>query len=299
MARGESPVLSRTIHDSPRLRNSPDRNGSPSRQQLAEIELQKTIAKLTLHDVEQHKVYIAQKCAFQEELDAREEAQAVSQLSQIKLAKASHHLAREQAEAVLQAHIDAEREKERQRQAEEKQRQEDEERRKQEAERRAKEEQERKVREQTEREEAAKRAEAERVRLEEERRRNEAEEAERRDKERQEQERQQAEADAQAQAAKQREEEAKKAAAPAPAPPPGPAAVAQRPATSSDIEQQHQSYLNIHKRLKQFRKDFWEQCKSNKAFKSEVGEMRRNVRTAVGQLRLDGGQHNQVAVSFI
>lgn len=302
MARGESPVLTRASFDSPRLRSSPGRNGSPSRQQLAEIELQKTIAKLTLHDVEQHKVYIAQKCAFQEGLDAREEAQAVSQLSQIERAIATHNLAREQAEAVLQAHLDAEREKVRQ-QALEQQRREEEERRKQEAERRRiREESERQIREQTEREEAAKRAEAERARLEEERRRKETAEAERQEKERQEQEQQKADAEAQAQAAKQREEEAKKAATPAPAQAPTP--VAAQPSstpsaqsTSAGIEREHQAYLNIHKRLKKFRVDFWENCKSNKAYKSQVGEWRRGVRTAVGQLRLDGIEHNKVAVS--
>lgn len=302
MARGESPVLSRASLDSPRLRSSPGRNGSPSRQQLAEIELQKTIAKLTLHDVEQHKVYIAQKCAFQEELDAREEAQAVSQLSQIERAIATHNLAREQAEAVLQAHLDAEREKARQQALDQQRREEEEERRKQEAERRrAREEQERQIREQTEREEAAKRAEAERVRLEEERRRKEEEEAQRQEKERAEQERQKADAEAQAQAAKQREEDAKKTAIPAPAQPPAPRAAqpstTSAQVTSSDIEQEHQSYLNIHKRLKKFRIDFWENCKSNKTYKSQVGEWRRGVRTAVGQLRLDGIEHNKVAVS--
>lgn len=305
MARGESPVLSRASFDSPRLRSSPGRTGSPSRQQLAEIELQKTIAKLTLHDVEQHKVYVAQKCAFQEELDAREEAQAVSQLSQIERAIATHNLAREQAEAVLQAHLDAEREKARQQAVEQQRREEEAERRKQEAERRRateeREERERQIREQTEREEAAKRAEAERARLEEERRRKEAEEVQRQEKEREEQERQKADAEAQAQAAKQREEDSKKAATPTPAQPPAPGtaqpSTTSAQSTSSDVEQEHQSYLNIHKRLKKFRIDFWENCKSNKTYKAQVGEWRRGVRTAVGQLRLDGIEHNKVAVS--
>jgi nucleoporin GLE1 len=291
MARGESPILRRSIHESPRLRSSPGRNGSPSRSQLAEFELHRTIAQLSIATVEQQKVYNAQKTAFQEELDAREEALAVSQLSQIEKAIASHDLAREQAQAVLQAHLEAEREKELRRIAEQKRREEEEKRRKEESARLAKQEEERQIREQTEREEAAKRAEAERKRLEEERRQKAAEEADQREKDRQEQERRKAEADARAQAetraaqeAKQREDEAARKAA---AKVSGPA----------NAEREHQSYLAIHKRLKAFRIKFWEDCKANKQYKAQVGEMRRAIRTAVGQLRTDGGQHNRVAVS--
>lgn len=304
MARGESPVLRRSIHETSLLRSSPGRNGSPSRSHLAEIDLHKDMAKLSLFGLEQQKVYNAQKTAFQEELDAREEALAVSQLSQIEQAMASHEVVRERAQAVLQAHLKAEREQELRRVAESKQREEEERRRKEESERRAKAEQERRVREQTEQEEAAKRAEAEQIRLEEERRKKAAAEADRRQKDKQEQDRQTAEAQAQAdaQAAKQRDDEAARKAAAAVPEPTRPSSTAQPASTpaqssSSNIEQEHQAYLSIHKRLKKFRRYFWEEfCRTDKAYRAQVGEMRRGVRTAVGQLRVDGTEHNKVAV---
>ena len=297
MARGESPILSRSIHESPGFRSSPGRNDSPSRQLLPELDFYKKLAKLNLHDAEQQKVYYAQKCAFQDELDAREEAAATAHESEIASSKAQREQVRQQAEAALQAHI---REEQRLAEANRRRQEEEDARRKAEAERRAREEEERKVRERTEQEEAAKRAEAEKARQEQERQKRRAEEAQRLESERQEQERQKAEAEAEseARAAKQRSEEAKKAATPALATTPTPTqpSTGSTSAAPADIEQEHKNYLVIHKRLKKFRVDFVESCKSNKPFRAQVGEMRRGVRVAVGQLRLDGVESNKVAV---
>lgn len=295
MARSESPLINR-IQSSPRQRNSPVRNDSPARTP-AEFDLVRRLENLDLLKTEQQKVWVYQKVTFQDGVEARQEAQALAHQSEIDEAYATHTAVREQAEAALRAHLKAEQERKRQQEDEERRRQEEEARRKAEAERRAREEEQRRIRETTEREEAAQRAEAERKRLEEERKRKDAEDAQRKDAERREQEADTArrKAAAEAEVTKRREEAAKQSI-PKPAPVSTTSSAVVAP-IRPDLESRHDNYLALHKRLKKFRIDFWENSKSDKAFKAMVGEMRRAVRTHVGQLRIDGTKDNREAVS--
>lgn len=300
MARGESPYGD-GLYSSPRQRSSPLRRDSPARSP-AQHDLDKIFINLNLQDHEHAKVYYHQKCTFQDSLDARQRAKAQTDELRLRESQAIRDAVREEAEATLQAHH-KEQEDERRRQVEEQRRKEEEEaRRKAEAERQAREAEQRRVREQSEREEAAKRAESERLRQEEERRKQAAEDEKRRSEQRQREEADRAIRDAEVEAArKQQEEQAEKAKVAA-----TPVAVAQpltltttakSQAPSVDVETRHKEYLDIHKQLKTFRVEFWEQCKSDKEFKSKVGDMRRNIRKSTGQLRVDGPQENREAVS--
>ncbi|EXJ81657.1 hypothetical protein A1O1_07722 [Capronia coronata CBS 617.96] len=287
-----SPLAARS---SPRQRRNDD---SPSRQ--LQFELERAFSQIHLHEVERQKLHVYQRRQQQEELDTRELAQAEVHRAELNVANAQHEIVRRQAEAVLQAYIKQEEEEQRRR-AEERRRLEQEERRKQEEElARKRAEEERKAREENERrkrEERAK-AEAERQAIYE-KQKAEAEEKQRIERETAEKRRrdeQQAQAQAQAQAeraAALQKEEAEKQAASAKVPPPGPATA--RPAQSGnqpsgslpDSERLHQSYLAIHRKLKVFRKEFWEMVKKEPTLKPHVGDMRRAMRTSVGQLTDD------------
>lgn len=272
---------------------------------------------LNLQGAQLKKVWIHQRNIFNDSLDARQKILADTDERMIQEALIRKKQVQDEATATLQAHLAAEAEEKRRRLEEERRRQEDEARRKAEAECQAREEEERRVREQTEREEARQRAEADRKRQEEEKQRKADEEAKRREDERKQQAAaDQARKDADAEAARKKSEDDQKAKATAAAaaaaavtanaPPAHTPQVAPAPAKATGtnegqarVEQKHREYIALHRKLKQFRKDFWEQCKADKAYKGQVGDLRRLIKTSVGQLRLDGPQENKTAVSCL
>lgn len=93
------------------------------------------------------------------------------------------------------------------------------------------------------------------------------------------------------------------ALAPAPAPAPAPAVAVQRstpitqPIQATLLEAEHSRYLEIHRALKELRKFMTAQAKQNAQLKGAMGDMRREIRKSVGQLR-DGKGANRVQVSL-
>lgn len=217
------------------------------------------------------------------------------------MATAQHEIVRQQAEAVLQAYLKQE-EEERRRREEERRRREEEARKKAEEEQaRKRAEQERKEREEKERKEKEQRAreEAERRAINEkqkaEAQRAEAEANKRKEEETAHRRRQEEQAKAEQEARLKEIEATSAAKAPIP-----PKTVTQIPAStqSSTTEAVHQNYLAIHKKLKGFRTNFWDQVKKDPNLKPHVGDMRRAMRTSVGQLT-DDKVGNKKAVSMI
>lgn len=292
MARNSSPFQRNgTNHFSPRRFDD-----SPSRQ--LQYELERTFAQIQIQETERQKLYVFNRKQVQDDLDARESAQAVAHQSELDQAIAKHEAVRHQAVLVLEAHIKEEEEKQRRKEEEARLRREDEQRRKAEEQRKAKEERERKAREEQQRQETARRIEEEKARAEEQHR-QQRESTVRREQEEQAKAKakQQADAEAEAQATRQREEEEKMAAAKAAA---EAAKVAKQSSpNSADSEIRHQHYLDIHKKLKQFRKDFLVEIKKQPELKRVAGEMRRTLKQVVGQLSTDDKAINKTAVSAI
>ena len=67
---------------------------------------------------------------------------------------------------------------------------------------------------------------------------------------------------------------------------------------TSERDEEHNRYLEIHQKLKEFRKYMIDQGKQNAALKAKMGEMRRTIRKCVGQLRVGQGA-NTAQVKFI
>ena len=67
----------------------------------------------------------------------------------------------------------------------------------------------------------------------------------------------------------------------------------QAPARKSEVEVEHDRYLEIHQRLKKLRHFMDEQAKQNLKLKTNMGDMRRDIRKCVGQLVEGGGKANQ------
>jgi len=291
------------LHSSPfAARNSPRSrrlDDSPSRQ--LQFELERTFSQIQLQEAERQKVYVYQRRQQQEELDARELAQAEVHRAELNLANAQHEVVRLQAEAVLHAYLKKDEEERRRREDERRRLEEEERKRQEEEEARKRAEQERKAREEKERKEREERAKAEAERLAiYEKQKAEAEESRRKEKEATEL-KQREEKEKVEQEAALKEEEAKKAAAAvaAKAPTPIPPPTSQPTSTSTaavTTEAIHRSYLLVHKKLKRFRKDFWEKVKKDPNLKPHVGDMRRAMRTSVGQLT-DDKVGNKKAVS--
>lgn len=281
MAKSRSPVANNlTNHPSPRNRY----NDSPSRQ--LHHNLEDSIAQLHLYDSERQKLHAYQRKSVQDELDARELAQAMAHKAEIDHAIARHEIVRQQAVAVLEAHIREEEERKRQQEEEERRQQEEQARRKAEETRRINEERERRAKEEREKAAAAKRAAERRAQAEEEeKQRQERESA----AEQQRQAEQKAQADAEAAKAKQKP--AQPAALTASAPP------GDEAAWSSNPEIRHRQYLGIHRQLKVFRKDFWTAAKKDPRLKDIIGNMRREIRTSVGQLTTADKLTNSKVVS--
>lgn len=87
----------------------------------------------------------------------------------------------------------------------------------------------------------------------------------------------------------------------APAPAPAPAVQRSTPTTqpiqATLSEAEHSRYLEIHRALKELRKFMTAQAKQNAQLKGAMGDMRREIRKSVGQLR-DGKGANRVQVSL-
>ncbi|OAP54370.1 hypothetical protein AYL99_11471 [Fonsecaea erecta] len=280
-----------STRDSPRGRRTDD---SPSRQ--LQFELERALGQIHLHEIERSKLHAYQKRQQQEELDARESAQAEAHRVELNAAKAHHEVVRKQAEAVLQAHIKQEEEERRRREEEERRRLEEEERRrraeaeakaraweKEQARRRA--EEERKAREEKERLEREERARQDAERQA--KQKAEAEERQRREEEAAEQKQLEEKARAEQEAALRRQEAEKAAAAKVSTPQPTPLPQGKTINPTSEIETQHANYLALHKKLKRFRSEFWVAAKKDPALKPHVGDMRRAIRISVGQLTDD------------
>lgn len=281
-------------------RFSPRKDDSPSRQ--LGFELERALEQLQIHDYERRKVHAYNRRSYHEELEAKDLALAKAHMEALEAASAKHEAVRQEAEAVLQRHLKEQEEKRRREEEEERRRQERELKEKAERERKAKEEVERKARIERERQEA----EARRVAEEEARAQAEAEaEAERKQREasaqreqerkaQAEKERLEREAQAKAQVEKAAAEQRKVESARA--------ATVSLPAgfysASPEAEKAHGEYLMLHRKLKGFRKTFWESAKQNKQLKAAVGDMRRAMRTSVGQLT-DDKVGNKKAVSTI
>ncbi|KAI1616150.1 hypothetical protein EDD36DRAFT_124847 [Exophiala viscosa] len=282
MALHSSPFQAR---NSPRSRRNED---SPSRQ--LQFELERAFSQIHLQEVERQKLHAYQRRQQCEELDAKEHAKAEAHRAELNVATAQHEIVRQQAEAVLQAYLKQE-EEERRRREEERRRQEEEARRRHEEEQaRKRAEQERKEREERERREREQRAkdEAERraigVKQKAEAQKVELEAARRKEEETAQRRRQEKQAKAEEEAREKKVKAAAAASAPTPA-----KTVAQTPASgkSSATEAEHQNYLAIHKKLKTFRTGFWEKVKKDPTLKPHVGDMRRAMKTSVGQLTDD------------
>ncbi|EFQ89952.1 hypothetical protein CFE70_001993 [Pyrenophora teres f. teres 0-1] len=75
-------------------------------------------------------------------------------------------------------------------------------------------------------------------------------------------------------------------AAPTQATAPSPLTVAQAPA--ANVDQIHAKYLQLHQRMKEFRKAFWEEHKKpTSPLKGPVGDARRALRTRLGQINVE------------
>ena len=285
----ESP---RQLRDTPRTRRNDD---SPSRR--TEYDLDQAFRQMHLHHSEWQKVHAFQRKQQQEDLDAKESAQARIHRESLDSTSAQHELVRRQAEAVLHAYLEEE----------------EQERRRQEEERRRKEEEARRLREEEERQRVAaeerRRQEAEKARrqAEEERsareaqRRREQEEQEQREKQRQADEQRRVEADAQARKEREATEQAQQVAkAKAEQEAAKATATAAKSNTTvvagSNCEAEHQEYRAIHRKLKGFRKDLWTSSRSDPNLKPHIGDMRRAIRTVVGQLTGDR-ETDRIAVS--
>lgn len=85
---------------------------------------------------------------------------------------------------------------------------------------------------------------------------------------------------------------------PAPAPPAQRSIPTTRPVENSRSEAEHSRYLEIHRALKEFRKFMTTQAKQNAQLKGVMGDMRREIRKSVGQLR-DGKGANKVQVCYL
>ena len=281
--------------NSPRGRRNDD---SPSRQ--VQWELERALNQLQLHEIETFKLHAYQKRQQQEDLDAREAAQAHAHRLELNAANTQHEVVRKQAEAVLQAYIKREAEERRRREEEERRKLEEEERRRvadeevrrrAEEERRAREEKERRDREERARQDAERR----------EKQKAEAEEKARKDREDTQRQQLEDRAKADQQTALKKQQEAAAAAAapraaPASLPTTSQTVTTQTRSPITDIEKRHNEYLALHKKLKTFRKDFWASSRQNPALKPYVGDMRRALKTSVGQLT-DDKAVNRIGVS--
>ncbi len=289
MAKGQSPLCHSNSFSKTHLPRNRNRD-SPSQQ--LHVELEETFAQLQLHESERQKLHAFNRKSVQDDLDARELAQAVAHNTEIDNAIAKHEIVRQEAIAVLEAHVREEEEERRRWEEEDRRRREEEARRKAEEQQRIREEKERRAQEQKQKAEAARRAAAERAKAEEEERGRREREA---TAEKERQTRVQAEAEARATSAK--EEAAKAAAAKSlPVPKQSTSIPNQEPPWSAHPEIRHRHYLEIHQRLKTFRMEFWKNSRTDPQLKPFAGDMRRVLKTSINQLSFHDKKSNLAAV---
>lgn len=273
---------------------SPKFEDSPSRQLM--LDLERALNQVQLHEVELQKVHTYDRRLFQENLDLLEARRAQEHGAALDAVTSWHDAVRKEAEVELQRYYRKVEEQERlQREEEERRVKQQQAQAKAETERKAREEAERKAK--VEREQAAARKAAEEKAKAEEGKRREREEALAREKA--EKERKQKEEQESAIAKQRAEDKAARDAAAQEAAKSRATTTAAGPSStvpSSPSEAQQQRYLAIHQTLKNFRKKFWAQCKKEPALKSKVGDMRRAIRTSVGQLTEAKGA-NKIPVS--
>ncbi len=260
------------------------------------LDLERALNQTHIHESELQKVHTYDRRLFQEHLDLLDTRKAQEDVAALDAATSKHEAVRKDAEAELQRYYRAVEEQERlRRQEEERRLLEQQARARAEVERKAKEEAERKARVEIEQAAARKVAE-DRARAEEDERRQredalakEKAEEKRKQKEEQEAARQPAE-----------EKAARESAAQTTATSGQTIQLQGQPSTVASPEKkaQHQRYLQIHQNLKRFRKEFWAQCKRDPSLKSKVGDMRRAVKTSVGQLTEAKGANKQPVTVF-
>ena len=274
------------------FRKSPKTNDSPSQQLFRDLE--RALSQIQLHESEVHKVNAYHRRSFIAQLDARDLEKTKADIAQFEAATARHEAIRDEAEAELQRHVKEVEEAERRRRAEEEARLAREKVAREKAERESQE------REEAERKaKLAKELEKQRV-AQAKKAAEEKAKADAEAKQQQEAEERQAEVEAKKQAAKQAIEAARKAQAP----PQKTAVIPTLPTLqaspsngylNAEVEVTHKRHLQIHRKLKSFRKEFTAMLKDNKELKAVVGDMRRGIRTSVGQLT-DNKQANKKAV---
>ncbi|KAL8774164.1 MAG: hypothetical protein Q9203_004569 [Teloschistes exilis] len=72
----------------------------------------------------------------------------------------------------------------------------------------------------------------------------------------------------------------------------------QAPAQSAERENEHQRYLQIHKTLKEMRASMVNQAKQDPTLKSRMGDMRREIKKSIGQLREGKGLNSKPQASI-
>jgi nucleoporin GLE1 len=287
---------------------SPKFDDSPSRQLM--LDLERALSQTQIHEAELHKVYNYQQRLFQENLDMLDRQRAQQDIAAIDAATSRHETVRKEAEAELHRYYEeVERQERLKREDEERRLREQRAQAKVEAERKAKAEAERKAKGEAERiariekeqaaarkaaEDKAKAEQAERQKREEALAQEKAEE-EVKQKAEQQAEQEKARLVLQAVEKKAADEKAAEAATQATT---KDKQIVRAQGQSSTLsthanEAQHQRYLQIHQNLKRFRKEFWAQCKKDANMKSKVGDMRRAIKTSVGQLTDTKGANRQ------
>ena len=276
----------------------PGRAQSSSPMDSPSIQLAREMELLRLHEAELNKVAAYQQRAFYEDLNRRNAEQAERDFIALATVQARREALRREAESVLQAHIREEDERA-QRRREERARREAEEAARKAAEERAEREAEENARRQREETAACERREKEEIARKEEAAKQ-AKIAEKAAEDKAAKEAAEAAAAAAAAAKKTADDEAARADAAKKAQAaaslksqsqsqsqrqPQPSTSSQPYAASPAKEALHNRYLAIHQRLKAFRTDYWNTIKKgDPKFKSEVGDMRRRLKTSVGQL---------------
>jgi nucleoporin GLE1 len=285
---------------------SPNFDESPSRQLM--LDLERGLSQTQIHEAELHKVHHYQQRLFQENLDLLDRKRAQEDIAALDAAASRHDTVRKEAEAELQRYYRGVEKQERLKK-------EDGERRLREQQAQAKAEEERKAKEEAERIARIKKEQAAVRKIAEDK--VKAEETERRKREdalaqeKAEEERKQKAELEKARLVKQAADEkaAREKAAETAAETAAQAAakneqIVQSQGQSSTVsisrnEAQHQRYLQIHQQLKRFRKEFWAQCKKDPNLKSKVGDMRRAIKTSVGQLTDTKGANKQPVRSLL
>lgn len=276
-------------------------------------DLERALSQAQIHESELRKVHVYDRRVFQENLDRVETRKAQEDAAALDAATSRHETVRQEAEAELQRYYREVEEQERLRKQEEQRRAQEEQRRVQEEQRRAQEQQaqakaesERKAKEEAERkakiereQAAAKKVADEKAQAEEAKRRNREEAIARQQAEQQRNQKEDQEAKKAAQQASEhsaareisaRETAAETSAIAKPTVQPSGQSSAE---VSAGGDAQHQRFLQIHQNLKTFRKEFWSQCKKDANLKSKVGDMRRAIKTSVGQLTEAKGANKQ------